>query len=319
MRLRGCLTRHRAMPGRKSGIFKRIFTGADGVRAGWRIVLFAAIAGTLIAAGMFLLHHFRVFQRLGIDHPHHPPPLTPLAVVVGDSVLLLSSLAATGAMAWLEGAGFTAYGLGGARKTRLFLGGWLGGFAALGLLAGLLIATGDNIVSRGAHGALGDLRYGAEWLGAALLIALAEEISARGYLLWTLARGTGFWPASILLAIGFGAIHGTNPGETPIGLLTAAAAGLLFCLAIRLTGSLWWAIGFHMAWDWSENFVYGSRDSGLRFAGRMLELRPHGNIWFSGGVTGPEGSVFCLAVMALAAIATYILLRPVRIKTFARG
>jgi len=45
------------------------------------------------------------------------------------------------------------------------------------------------------------------WMIANLLIGFSEEFRFRAYLLATLADGIGFWPASILLSIGFGALH----------------------------------------------------------------------------------------------------------------
>jgi uncharacterized protein len=34
--------------------------------------------------------------------------------------------------------------------------------------------------------------------------------------------------------------------------------GLLFCLSLRRTGSLWWAVGFHAAWDWGQTLLRSS-------------------------------------------------------------
>jgi len=52
----------------------------------------------------------------------------------------------------------------------------------------------------------------------------------------------------------FGGIHFWNPGENWIGLSGAALIGLFFCLTLRRTGNLWFAVGFHAAWDWGESF-----------------------------------------------------------------
>jgi len=52
--------------------------------------------------------------------------------------------------------------------------------------------------------------------------------------------------------------------------MQVVATGLLFCLMIRRTGTLWFAVGFHEAWDWAETFFYGTPDSGLLGVGRFL-------------------------------------------------
>jgi membrane protease YdiL (CAAX protease family) len=80
------------------------------------------------------------------------------------------------------------------------------------------------------------------------------------------------------------------------------ATGLLFCLMIRRTGNLWFAIGFHAAWDWAETFFYGTPDSGLLGVGRFLNSSVHGPNWLTGGSAGPEGSVFAILILLLCAL-----------------
>ena len=162
------------------------------------------------------------------------------------------------------------------------------------------------------------LHYALVWLGGFVLVALAEEIFTRGYLQFTLTRGfgeiyrwlfsesranaLGFWTAALVLSFYFGFGHRTNPGESPIGMFSAGLIGLAFCLSIWRTGSLWWAIGFHAAWDWAQSFLYGVADSGLIIQGRLFATHPVGKPVLSGGLTGPEGSIFILPVVALAAV-----------------
>jgi hypothetical protein len=66
---------------------------------------------------------------------------------------------------------------------------------------------------------------------------------------------------------------------------------------------LWFAVGFHAAWDWSETFFYSVPDSGTVFPGHLLSSSLRGPAWLSGGSAGPEGSVLCFAVVGLAWIA----------------
>jgi hypothetical protein len=77
---------------------------------------------------------------------------------------------------------------------------------------------------------------------------------------------------------------------------------------VRLTGSAWWAIGFHASWDWAETFFYGTADSGMQAHGSLLVSKPSGNAFWSGGTNGPEGSILVLAVILLvlaALVAVY--------------
>jgi hypothetical protein len=105
--------------------------------------------------------------------------------------------------------------------------------------------------------------------------------------------------AAVFLSFLFGASHGSNAGESPIGLVSAGLIGLVFCLTLWRTGSLWWALGFHAAWDWAQSFVFGVADSGTMVQFHLMGTHPVGKVLLSGGATGPEGSELILVVVAL--------------------
>jgi hypothetical protein len=117
------------------------------------------------------------------------------------------------------------------------------------------------------------------------------------------AESAGFWQAAWVTSTLFGLMHTGNGGENWIGIFAAAAIGFLFCVSVRLTGSAWWAIGFHAAWDWAETFFYGTADSGIPARGSLLNAKPVGNALWSGGADGPEGSLLVIAVILLALLA----------------
>ena len=110
---------------------------------------------------------------------------------------------------------------------------------------------------------------------------------------------SGFWQAVWVTSTAFGAYHTGNAGETWIGILTASFIGLIFCVSVRITGSAWWAIGCHAAWDWAETYFYGTADSGLAAQSNLLASRAAGNVLWSGGVVGPEGSLLALPVVPI--------------------
>jgi hypothetical protein len=84
------------------------------------------------------------------------------------------------------------------------------------------------------------------------------------------------------------------------GPLAGRFIGLFFCLTLLRTGNLWFAVGFHAAWDWGETFIYSVPDSGLVVPGHLLSSSLRGPDWLSGGSVGPEGSVLCFIVILLA-------------------
>ena len=95
----------------------------------------------------------------------------------------------------------------------------------------------------------------------------------------------------------FGFYHTSNSGENWIGVFAAAAIGFIFCVSVYVTGSAWWAIGCHAAWDWAETFFYGTADSGLQSQGHFFSATPAGNSLLSGGTDGPEGSLLVVAAI----------------------
>jgi uncharacterized protein len=113
------------------------------------------------------------------------------------------------------------------------------------------------------------------------------------------AARSAFWQAAWVTSTVFGLYHTLNGGENWIGVFAAAAIGFVFCLSVRFTGSVFWALGFHAAWDWAETFFYGTADSGLEGKGHFFSAIPAGNPLLSGGSDGPEGSLLVFGVILL--------------------
>jgi membrane protease YdiL (CAAX protease family) len=228
-------------------------------------------------------------------------------------------------MALIERRRVAAYGFSPQHSLRNFVTGLASGVALLSLLVLSLRATGLLVFDARLLFGVSILRYGAVWLAGFLFVGLLEESFSRGYLQSTLARGisgtyrrlfgeqhanaAGFWIAALILSFAFGYQHRTNPGESPLGLLSAGLAGFLFCLSLWRTGSLWWAIGFHATWDWAQSFLYGVPDSGLMAQGHLYATHPVGRPYLSGGLTGPEGSLLLLPVI-FAGVAAILLTLP---------
>jgi len=118
---------------------------------------------------------------------------------------------------------------------------------------------------------------------------------------------SGFWQAAWVTSTFFGYIHLGNPGENWVGIFAAAFIGFVFCVSVRVTGTAWWAIGCHAAWDWAETFFYGTADSGMVAPGHYLTATPSGNTLWSGGADGPEGSLLVLGVILLLLAALLVI------------
>ncbi len=319
MRIRGCLLRPIEPPvGGASRGLVRLFFDAHGVRARPRAVLYVIVFGMLLFGLSILVHAVLAavpaWQRplqVAFARAHASGEMPAWLTSFQEALALLCALAASAIMTTLEGRPLRAIGLQPGHRARDLTSGFAVGFALLSVLVGALLLFGGARLLGPTLPPPSAVRSGLAWLVAALLIGFFEEIAFRGYLFATLREAHGFWTAALAVTIAFGAAHGLNVGENPTGLITAALASLLFCLAIRRTGTLWWVIGMHAAWDWAESYFYGSADSGMRSFGRLLTLQPQGGLYLSGGRDGPEGSFLCVVVL-LMFIAALPLLVPGR-------
>jgi len=300
-------------PGGRSTLHK-IFVGADGLRAGWSLSIFIAMLFALLKGVGAIVRLMHLFPKGGGGNT----ALAPSFGFFAEFVPFLATLLATWIMSKIEKRPNSVYGLGGRRKFPNFFVGLAWGVICLSLLVLTLWRTGLLVIDGRLLFGSEALRYGAIWLLIFLLVGLLEEYLTRGYVLFTLTRGLagiyswlfktrhskafGFWTAAVVLSLLFGLGHGNNPGESPIGLLSAGLASLVVCFSLWRTGSLWWAIGFHASWDWARSFLYGVADSGLMVQHHFLATHPLGRPLMSGGSTGPEGSIFVLPVLAVVSL-----------------
>jgi len=206
-------------------------------------------------------------------------------------------------MAAIERRPFAAFGMPWRQALRArFWQGAGAGLAALTVLVLVLGATGAIRIGASPTSALQRIGFGVAYAALFVLIAMREEFLYRGYGLFTLTEVAAFWPAALASTVWFAWSHAGNPGESALGVANVAAFGLLACLMLRRSGSLWMAIGFHAAWDWGETYFYGVGDSGHQAApGHLLTSTTSTTApaWLSGASVGPEGSALCAALIAL--------------------
>jgi uncharacterized protein len=186
---------------------------------------------------------------------------------------------------------------------------WEGTIWGFAMLSAVLLAesvSGGFRIDSAALTGNAVLRWALAWGVTFLAVSLHEELMFRGYWMSLMARRWSFWPAALFLSAVFGVAHLGNPGENVLGILQVVGIGLLFCFMIRRTGTLWFAIGFHAAWDWAETFFYGTPDSGRFGLGRLFNSSVKGPNWLTGGSAGPEGSVYALLILVLCAALVHL-------------
>jgi len=291
----------------QSSPLRQIFLGPNGIRAGWRLLIYfatvIALTFAVFSVLMRLLHHHRN-EKITV--------MNPVETIVMEAVLVLIAFLAAILMRRIEHEKWDHYGLPLARAFRREF--WLGtlwGFGGLSAVVFVLWLTHCYSIDSVALHGITILKYGALWALGFLFVGLYEEFIMRGYSLYTLASGITFWPSAVILSLVFFLGHVHNSGEDWLGLANVFLFGMFACFTLWKTGSLWFAVGVHAAWDWGQTFFYSTPDSGLKANGQLLNVHISGPVWLSGGAAGPEGSLIC-AIFLLLSLAAFAVIVPKR-------
>ncbi|RYX81437.1 CPBP family intramembrane metalloprotease, partial [bacterium] len=148
---------------------------------------------------------------------------------------------------------------------------------------------------------------------AFVAVGFFEETVFRGYGMTNLRQWLG-WPAAVIIqGVVFAAVHLMN-GATNPEVMKAAIAGLpnLFLIAVffavsyRKTGSLWFPIGFHVAWNWLLGCVFSLPVSGIPIF-HLFDVQETGISVLSGGRFGAEGSFFLIPLVLAMIYAMWLM------------
>jgi membrane protease YdiL (CAAX protease family) len=161
------------------------------------------------------------------------------------------------------------------------------GAALFSAMMGVLLVTGAYTMTGPMAAAPWQALTGA-------LEGAVEELIFRGAIFRLLWSALGAWWALGLSSALFGAVHLIKPGADLMAVL-----GIIFCGGIPLaalyllTRRLWASIGYHVAWNFTEAYVFGAQVSGTGSGPSLYHVRPVAGIdpLWSGGAFGPEASV----------------------------
>ncbi|WP_049771632.1 CPBP family intramembrane glutamic endopeptidase [Thermincola potens] len=139
------------------------------------------------------------------------------------------------------------------------------------------------------------------FFGLFILVAFAEELLHRGIIFRLTEKHYSGSTAIILSALTFSLMHLFNKGVTLLAFLNIFLLGLLMAEKVAATGSLWWPVGFHFAWNAMEGLGFSLPVSGLAVPG-ILNVVPEPSVIkspFWGAEFGPEGSIVTTAVAVI--------------------
>jgi uncharacterized protein len=267
----------------------KVFLKPTGLRAGWRLLIFVAIFLALLTGSGFLLVR-AVRPVRGV--------FSPSLQFFGELLSFVSATVAAWIMSRIESRPMEVYGLPlRSAFKKQFWQGCLFGLLEILTLIGVIAAFGGYSFGTLAEQGGEIVRWALFWGAFFLLVGFFEEFLFRGYALYTLAEGIGFWPAAIVLAMGFGLIHWRNSGENLVGVAGVLLVALFWSFTLKRTGSLWFAVGMHAMFDFGETFLFSVPDSGMVFQGHLSNAMLHGPAWLTGGTPGPEGSVIDFLIL----------------------
>jgi CAAX protease family protein len=275
---------------------KAIFWNERELRAGWRLLIYLLLFVAFASAGIFLTIALRFPQVTRAE-------ITATAMLIQEGVGALSAMAAAAVMGWLERREFGVFGLPGAEAfgARFWQGALWGIIMITAMIFLIRLLGGFSFGNVALHGSA-LWRYALLWGLVFLCVGFFEEFLFRGYAQFTLATGLEFWPTATVLSALFGALHLANGGEDRVGAASVFVMGMFFCLTLRRTGNLWFAVGLHASFDWGETFLFSVPNSGIVAPGHLLNSSFHGPAWLTGGTVGPEGSAMAFAVLAITAV-----------------
>jgi membrane protease YdiL (CAAX protease family) len=235
--------------------------------------------------------------------------LTAAVIALYEFETLVTALVLTALFGFFEGRRVDQYGLPVAQAFRgRFWEGFLVGVIWAGVVALLMIALGGMRINGLALHGSALLWMPLAWFGANVLVGIGEEAWFRGYLLQTLRKGLGFWPAAIVLSLWFVAEHYFfKTGENVWDCISLFAFGMLVCFTVLRTGSLWFGVGLHVAFDYMQLFVIGTPNGAQVPVGRLLDVSFSGPTWLNGGVLGTEASFLMYPLFVAAFV--YVALR----------
>jgi membrane protease YdiL (CAAX protease family) len=147
----------------------------------------------------------------------------------------------------------------------------------------------------------GALERAAIALLAAAMAAVGEELLFRGVLFRLAETAFGTAVALVLSAVLFGVMHAYAPGATLLSMtVIALEAGLLLGAAFAASRTLWFPIGLHAGWNFTEGGIFGIAVSGTPSHGLLSVTLSGPDLWTGGGF-GPEASAVTVLLCLMLA------------------
>jgi membrane protease YdiL (CAAX protease family) len=189
----------------------------------------------------------------------------------------------------------------------------VGGLAA-GTLLGFALLAGTYLILWSLGMARFEAGDGAAGLAPGLIVffcvGITEEVVFRAVAFRLIEQAGGTTVALAASALLFGFAHALNQNATLASSIDIAIeAGILLALAYALTRNLWFAVGIHLGWNFTEGTVFGGAVSGDDVPHSLIHSTLTGPDWLTGGTFGLEASAPTLGICLVTCVVLGVLVR----------
>ena len=179
-----------------------------------------------------------------------------------------------------------------------------------GLLIGLLVNGGISVIL----GLTGTVQYSLQGFSVYLPLVLlpvtiqctCEELYLRGYVPAYMEPESHWSTVAFVSGILFIFHHTANLnlfGFSSVFCLNVFLIGVLEYLLLKRNGNFWIAAGFHTAWNFTQQYLFGLPNSGVSSPVALLIGQNAKDNFFFNTVYGNEGSLFTTVVLVLFVLA----------------
>ncbi|WP_226018925.1 CPBP family intramembrane glutamic endopeptidase [Novosphingobium sp. FKTRR1] len=145
-------------------------------------------------------------------------------------------------------------------------------------------------------------------IGMALSSGFFEELLFRGALFRIVEEMFGSWISLVVSSLVFGLLHLLNPAATLTGaIFISIEAGVLLAAGYMVTRRLWLSIGFHVAWNYTQQGVFSGIVSGNAPVPGLIKPIIQGPDALTGGSFGLESSLVAFLFCTTAGVILLIL------------
>lgn len=181
---------------------------------------------------------------------------------------------------------------------------------------GILIGFGTNalcILCAVLHGDIQLYFEGADvpvlllFIVAIFIQSTSEELIFRGFLYQRIRRGYKSPVVAILgNGVAFAALHLISPGITPLAVASIITVSVLYALFVYYCDSIWLPMGAHMAWNYTQNIIFGLPNSGIvsKFSIFKLDAASAGNSFAYNTEFGVEATVMVFIELIICCLLT---------------